>query len=187
MLSFDENSDKLITYGMKKWKNRHNRYVKISRLIPNYTPKQIATHWKNNLDPRLCLDSLENEEKKFIVEWIRGHRTSDGVIHWKYVINDLKIQFGKLHSENKIKNYWNRRKKSYLRKINGLKMRRFKTKEREEARTEKHEREQRKDMDTEENERKFIFHHVSSDDLFLQTNQIGYSRITISSLLNSDN
>lgn len=36
-------SNKLITYGMKRWKNRHNRFVKISKLVPKYTPKQIAS------------------------------------------------------------------------------------------------------------------------------------------------
>ncbi|CAG8636371.1 363_t:CDS:2 [Rhizophagus irregularis] len=161
MLLFDETSNKLITYGMKRWKNRHNRFVKISKLVPKYTPKQIASHWKNYLDPSLCLDTLEFEEKKFIIKWIREHRTVTGVIHWKYVIKDLKIQFGKQHSENKIKNYWNSRKKSYLRKLKGLKVRK--------------------------DERKFIFHHVNSDELLIPKNQNGYSKISISFLLNYDN
>uniref|UniRef100_U9UW60 Uncharacterized protein n=1 Tax=Rhizophagus irregularis (strain DAOM 181602 / DAOM 197198 / MUCL 43194) TaxID=747089 RepID=U9UW60_RHIID len=149
---FDENSNKLIIHGMKKWKGRHNRFVKISKLVPNYTPKQIASHWKNYLDPNLCLDTLEYEEKKFIAEWIRKYRTSSGVIHWKYVVNDLKIRFGKRHSENKIKD-------------------------------ENNEQEQGKEMYTEGNERKFIFHFVSSED-FLPRRP---SKITIASLLNFDN
>ncbi|CAB4493674.1 hypothetical protein RhiirA1_450597 [Rhizophagus irregularis] len=191
MLLFDETSNKLITYGMKRWKNRHNRFVKISKLVPKYTPKQIASHWKNYLDPSLCLDTLEFEEKKFIIKWIREHRTVTGVIHWKYVIKDLKIQFGKQHSENKIKNYWNSRKKSYLRKLKGLKVRSIKTKEqvKEQEMTgpEKQEQEQVKILDSEEDERKFIFHHVNSDELLIPKNQNGYSKISISFLLNYDN
>ncbi|CAB4485766.1 hypothetical protein RhiirA5_366724 [Rhizophagus irregularis] len=171
---FDENSNKLIIHGMKKWKGRHNRFVKISKLVPNYTPKQIASHWKNYLDPNLCLDTLEYEEKKFIAEWIRKYRTSSGVIHWKYVVNDLKIRFGKRHSENKVKNYWNARIK---------REKKFKNKGQKEIKDENNEQEQGKEMYTEGNERKFIFHFVSSED-FLPRRP---SKITIASLLNFDN
>jgi len=130
---------------------------------------------------------LENYEKNFIAEWIQKHRTSSGVIHWKYIVNDLKLQFGKRHSENKIKNFWNARKKSYLRKSrNELKQQRLGVKESEERVQEQGKA--MNNMKVEENERKFIFHFVTSDDFFLPTkDQDGCSKITISSLLNFDN
>jgi hypothetical protein len=42
-------------------------------------------------------------------------------------------------------------------------------------------------MNTEENERKFIFHFVTSKDFFLPKDPKGHSKITIASLLNFDN
>jgi hypothetical protein len=44
-------------------------------------------------------------EKNYIIELTQKHRTSK-VINWKYVICGLERQFGKLYSENSIKNYW---------------------------------------------------------------------------------
>ncbi|GBB99975.1 hypothetical protein RclHR1_00370016 [Rhizophagus clarus] len=122
----------------------------------------------------VCLDALENEEKNFIVEWIQKHRTSSGVIHWKYVVNDLKLRFGKRHSENKVKNYWNSRRKTYLRKSKNekQKQRKFKSQEQEEFSSEKHE---------------FIFHFVTSEDFFLPKSPKAHSKISIASLLNYNN
>ncbi|RIA82347.1 hypothetical protein C1645_743846 [Glomus cerebriforme] len=208
---FDENSNKVIMRSMKKWKNRYNRFVKISKLIPNYTPKQIASHWKNHLDPNLCRDSLNEDEKKFVAEWLQKNQTSNGLIPWKKVANDLNNRFGKKHAGNKIKNYWNARKKSHLRKAKTeeLKQRcriveqqyrniRFKEQDKgkgkirseEEQGQEKGksipEKQQGKSM-TEGQERKFFFKFVSSDPFILPKNQNEYSKITISSLLNFDN
>jgi hypothetical protein len=53
----------------------------------------------------VCHDPLSVEEKKFIAERAQKYQT---VVHWKHLIQDLKKRFGKLHSENKIKNHWSR-------------------------------------------------------------------------------
>lgn len=94
------------------------------------------------------------------------------------MVNDLKIRFGKRHSENKVKNYWNSKIK---------RRKRFRPKQQEETKYESHGQEQGKEMYTEGNERKFIFHFVKSEDFFLPKKPKGPSKITIASLLNFDN
>ena len=42
----------------------------------------------------------------FIIRWVEKHKNSNNKIHWKDLIFEMKKRFGKLRSENKIKNFW---------------------------------------------------------------------------------
>lgn len=55
---------------------------------------------------------LEDNEKLFIVQWVENNRTSDGIIHWKDLIKEVESKFGKLRSENTLKNFWHLRRRS---------------------------------------------------------------------------
>ena len=60
----------------------------------------------------VCHDPFEEEEIKFILKWIETRQiTRNGTISWKDLIHEVEIRFGKLHSENKFKNYWYSRKR----------------------------------------------------------------------------
>jgi hypothetical protein len=62
----------------------------------------------------VCTLPLEENEKLFIVQWVENNRTSDGIIHWKDLINEVNSRFGKLRSENTLKNFWHLRRRSLL-------------------------------------------------------------------------
>ncbi|CAB5353506.1 unnamed protein product [Rhizophagus irregularis] len=96
---------------MEEWGSYHNRFVRISREMPNHTARQISEHWRNSLNPDLCHDPLSINEKIFITERVRKCQMRSTTIHWKYIINGLVIRFGKLRSENKIKNFFNSRQR----------------------------------------------------------------------------
>ncbi|GBB95859.1 hypothetical protein RclHR1_02630004 [Rhizophagus clarus] len=115
-LLFDEESNKLIRKYMKEYEHIHNRFVLISKLIPKYKPNQLSNYWNNYLDPRLCLDPLTEDEKIYIIEHVQSNRRINGLINWKLVVNGLKVKFGKLRSENRVRNFWNSKLKSDLRK-----------------------------------------------------------------------
>ncbi|RGB41459.1 hypothetical protein C1646_663057 [Rhizophagus diaphanus] len=115
-LLFDEESNKLIRKYMKEYEHIHNRFVLISKLVPKYKPNQLSNYWNNYLDPRLCLEPLTDDEKKYIIEHVQSNRRINGLINWKLVVNGLKNKFGKLRSENRVRNFWNSKQKSDLRK-----------------------------------------------------------------------
>ncbi|RGB26497.1 hypothetical protein C1646_674731 [Rhizophagus diaphanus] len=90
--------------------NVRNKYERISKVLPQYNSRQIRHHYKNVLNVRLNKDGLSNDEKDFIVQWIEQHQGPNGTIHWKVLILVMELRFDKLHSENKLKNFWYRRK-----------------------------------------------------------------------------
>ncbi|RIA82611.1 hypothetical protein C1645_835083 [Glomus cerebriforme] len=109
MALFSEKDERLIISHMKSLGHYHDRFVRISRLMPKYTPKQISNHWRNYLNPKLCKKPLGNYEKKYIIELAQKYKKSRNQksnINWKNVIQDLEKQFGKLYSENQVKNFW---------------------------------------------------------------------------------
>ncbi|GET03574.1 kinase-like domain-containing protein [Rhizophagus clarus] len=151
---FNEEDNERIRNYMKEFGHYHNRFVRVSKLIPKYTPKQISNHWRNYLNPDLCHEPLGSYEKNFIIDWIhkrqksrvnvfkknfenfyhyeniinrnngknnilkqpRKYQQSNDIIPWKNVVRDLENQFNKRYSENKVRNFWNSRQKSILKK-----------------------------------------------------------------------
>ncbi|GBB98181.1 hypothetical protein RclHR1_03160001 [Rhizophagus clarus] len=111
---FTEEVDKIISEHMKRWGHLQNPYMKIREKIPKYSSKQIRYRWISKLNPSLCTAPLEENEKSFIVQWVENNRTSDGIIHWKDLITEVKKNFGKLRSENTLKNFWHLRNRSIL-------------------------------------------------------------------------
>ncbi|PKC04793.1 hypothetical protein RhiirA5_401268 [Rhizophagus irregularis] len=108
-------SDMLITYYMEQFKSYRDRYSRVSRFVPNYTGSQICCRWKNYLDPRLCKSPLTDEEKDFIVSRAHVYKASDTIL-WKCIIHDLEKEFGRTHSENKVRNFWHPNKRYYINK-----------------------------------------------------------------------
>ncbi|RIA79690.1 hypothetical protein C1645_840130 [Glomus cerebriforme] len=109
MALFSVVDNELIINYMEILGHYHDRFVRISRLIPKYTPKQISNHWRNYLNPKLCKKPLGYYEKKYIIELAQKYKTSKNQkpnINWKYIIQDLEKQFGNLYSENQVKNFW---------------------------------------------------------------------------------
>ncbi|RGB36584.1 hypothetical protein C1646_741675 [Rhizophagus diaphanus] len=73
------------------------------------SPKRIRQRWTNNLDPRLCHDSFDEIEKLYMIEWVKKYKIqnpSADKIPWKKLILEMKDKFGKLRTENKVKNFW---------------------------------------------------------------------------------
>ncbi|CAB4485643.1 hypothetical protein RhiirA1_444138 [Rhizophagus irregularis] len=104
---FNKNVDNKIMMLKKEWENHPNNFKMISKQIPQYNAKQIRQRWKNHLDPNLCHEPLDEAEKSFIVQWVKVNQTTPtATIHWKDLISAMKDRFGKLRSENKIKNFW---------------------------------------------------------------------------------
>ncbi|GBB90992.1 hypothetical protein RclHR1_18080002 [Rhizophagus clarus] len=112
MSIYDEESNVLIREYMEKYKDKHNKFVLISKSIPKYKPNQLSNCWHNYLNPLLCLDPLTDEEKNFIIKEANNNRMKDGKISWKKVVSLLKDKYGLLRSENKVRNFWNSKKKS---------------------------------------------------------------------------
>ncbi|RGB41432.1 hypothetical protein C1646_752106 [Rhizophagus diaphanus] len=52
MPRFNDEDNKRIRHHMKMWGHLDDRFVRISELMPQFTPKQISHHWKNHLDPQ---------------------------------------------------------------------------------------------------------------------------------------
>ncbi|RIA88332.1 hypothetical protein C1645_775173 [Glomus cerebriforme] len=114
---FSEEIDDKIIELMKEWGHLSSPYAKINEIIPEYTSKQIRRRWINKLNPELCPDPLNEEEKEFIIQGINNQlklNPEDDKISWKDMISEMKIKFDKLHSENKVKNFWyaNKKKRS---------------------------------------------------------------------------
>jgi hypothetical protein len=53
----------------------------------------------------VCHEDLNRDEKDFIREQVKKY-PSPSIINWKYIIRNLKKEFGTLRSENKVKNFW---------------------------------------------------------------------------------
>ncbi|EXX60934.1 uncharacterized protein OCT59_003510 [Rhizophagus irregularis] len=113
---FSDYIDKNITVFMNKWGHLSNCYMKIHKKFPEYTSKQIRQRWVSKLDQSLCHEPLDKAEEIFVVQWIKDNQTAYDKIYWKKLIAALKEQFGKLRSENKLKNYWYSRKGQVLSK-----------------------------------------------------------------------
>src|SRR2546430_822023 len=67
----------------------------------------------------VCNEPMGYHEKKYVIELTQKYRTPKN-INWKYVIRDLEKRFGKLHSENKVKNYWYSTARTSLRRLSEL-------------------------------------------------------------------
>uniref|UniRef100_U9SRD5 HTH myb-type domain-containing protein n=1 Tax=Rhizophagus irregularis (strain DAOM 181602 / DAOM 197198 / MUCL 43194) TaxID=747089 RepID=U9SRD5_RHIID len=107
---FTEEDDNMIIKHMKTYGKFTNRFVIISGLLnEKFTCSQISERWRNYLNPELCKDDLgyyekviiDHEVQKFLM---KGDKIK---IRWRKVIRELFRLFGKLYSENKVKNYWN--------------------------------------------------------------------------------
>jgi hypothetical protein len=53
----------------------------------------------------VCHEDLGRDEKDFIEEQVKNYPLPSN-IYWKDIIRDLKKKFGKLRSENKVKNFY---------------------------------------------------------------------------------
>ncbi|RIA81947.1 hypothetical protein C1645_836146 [Glomus cerebriforme] len=102
--NFNKETDNLIIKLVKKWEHHPKHYAKIHEVIPEYTSKQIRQRWKDKLNPKLCHDCLNEAEKKFVIRWVNNRKTPE--IRWSELVSALQNKFGRLHSENKPKNFW---------------------------------------------------------------------------------
>ncbi|CAI2167738.1 4408_t:CDS:2 [Funneliformis geosporum] len=73
--------------------------------------KQIRQRYKNNLDKKLWKEPLKVYEQDFVIQWIENNQPN-GKISYANLSNVMKNSFGKLFSENKLKNFWNSRKRT---------------------------------------------------------------------------
>ncbi|GBC03192.1 hypothetical protein RclHR1_05000005 [Rhizophagus clarus] len=96
-----------------------NPFVKMTEILNSirekgdpYNARQLCHYWRNYLDPDVYQLNLNDEEKKFIDEWILYNKSENGGIVWKKLRHDLKIQSGLFRSENKLKNYWYSKQRS---------------------------------------------------------------------------
>ncbi|CAG8734560.1 uncharacterized protein OCT59_018891 [Rhizophagus irregularis] len=95
---------------MKEVKDHPKRFTLVSKQMGNrISSKKIRQRWINKLNPSLCHDPLDEEEKSFINKWVENYKSqnpSADKIPWSKLILVMKEEFGKLRSENKVKNYW---------------------------------------------------------------------------------
>ncbi|CAG8549001.1 5243_t:CDS:1 [Funneliformis caledonium] len=128
---FDKESEKFILSRMEGLKHPNKRRYatianELSKEIPKekpYTSKQIQHHWENSLKPNLCKIPLSDDEKEFIINWAEENQRQNGVIPLTKLIPIMKEQFGKLRSENQIKNFWYPTRKRQLNEIIRIKER----------------------------------------------------------------
>lgn len=58
----------------------------------------------------VCHEPFEEEEIIFIIQWIETNQiTQNDTTSWKDLIHVFECRFGKLRSDNKLKNFWNSR------------------------------------------------------------------------------
>ncbi|PKC60505.1 hypothetical protein RhiirA1_467926 [Rhizophagus irregularis] len=101
--------DNEIIKFMNENKNERNPYIKASKKInKGFTPKQIRQRWISKLKPDLCLEDLCEDEKLYIIEWVEEYKNKHpfNKINWKQLIEDLNNKFGKMRSENMVKNHY---------------------------------------------------------------------------------
>jgi hypothetical protein len=66
----------------------------------------------------VCHEPLDEAEKSFIIQWVEANQIAPtATIHWKDLISAMKDRFGKLRSENKIKNFWYPKQRSLKQEI----------------------------------------------------------------------
>jgi len=53
------------------------------------------------------LRPLDDNEKSFIIQWVERNPPREHKINWKSLIPVMNKEFGKLRSEDAVKNYWN--------------------------------------------------------------------------------
>ncbi|RGB41707.1 hypothetical protein C1646_662815 [Rhizophagus diaphanus] len=98
---FNEEDDKKIKKYMKKLKNFP---IATFELVKKWVTELIQDKFVN-----VCHDSFNDGEKSYIDEWVEKYKIrnpSAEKISWSELIPDMKKKFGKLRSENKLKNYW---------------------------------------------------------------------------------
>ncbi|RGB36590.1 guanylate-binding protein, partial [Rhizophagus diaphanus] len=95
----------------------------IEKMNKRFSPKMIRERWTNNFDPRLCHDSFDEVEKLYIIKWVKKYKNqypSTDKIKWKILILEMKDKFGKLRSENKVKNFWHSKQRQKGRNPSGV-------------------------------------------------------------------
>ncbi|RGB41446.1 hypothetical protein C1646_739095 [Rhizophagus diaphanus] len=96
-------------YNSNRPYNKVNCFKKISKFMPEYTPKQISNHWKNHLYPNLCHDPLWKSKKDSIIKYIEWiHKRSKSKMDGYDVLHMLKIWIEK--------NYYNYENNVYCEK-----------------------------------------------------------------------
>ncbi|RIA92647.1 hypothetical protein C1645_736218 [Glomus cerebriforme] len=100
-------------------------FVRIAQIIPLYRPRQIASRWRNKLDPQLSPEPLTTREKIFINNKIRNCEMDDEHICWREIVRDLEIAFGRRHTDNKLRNYRNSILRIWKRNRENLAMNQF--------------------------------------------------------------
>ncbi|CAB4392702.1 unnamed protein product [Rhizophagus irregularis] len=117
---FTEEDDNMIIKHMKTYGKFTNRFVIINGLMnKKFTNSQISERWRNYLNPELCKDDLGYYEKVIIDDEVQENlmtRDTIGSRVWREVVRELFRLFGKLYSENKVKNYWNLKYRSKMKK-----------------------------------------------------------------------
>ncbi|CAG8654094.1 uncharacterized protein OCT59_003458 [Rhizophagus irregularis] len=114
---FTEEDDNMIIKLMKTYGKFTNRFVIINGLMnEKFTNSQISERWRNYLNPELCKEDLGYYEKVIIDDKVQKILVTSVKIRWREVIRELLRLFGKLYSENKIKNYWNLKYRNKMKK-----------------------------------------------------------------------
>ncbi|CAI2172260.1 14956_t:CDS:2 [Funneliformis geosporum] len=100
---------------MKTNPNEKIPFVQLSKIISNelvdLNPKQIAHHWRNNLDPRLSKEQISDKEKSYIYSWVITNQKTRSIIQWNELQTEMVTKFGKFRSRNDLKNIWYSRKR----------------------------------------------------------------------------
>ncbi|CAB4422129.1 unnamed protein product [Rhizophagus irregularis] len=95
---------------MEEFGHLPNRYALISeKMGDRFTAKKINQRYKNKVNPLLRDDPFNDNEKSFINKWVKDYKIlnpSSKSISWKEFIPVMEEKFGKLRSENQIKNFW---------------------------------------------------------------------------------
>ncbi|PKC02418.1 hypothetical protein RhiirA5_453918 [Rhizophagus irregularis] len=125
-----EEIDNEIKNAVNEYKNEPNRYVMISKKIgKGFTSKQIRQRWLSHLDPSICHEEFNEDEKNYIIEWVKDYKNnnSSDKICWTKLISEMNSKFGKLRSENKppsasglftcgqLEKYWSKRLRNVTR------------------------------------------------------------------------
>ncbi|CAG8526826.1 8111_t:CDS:2 [Funneliformis caledonium] len=113
---FNQAENELILEWMQRNPNHtKNSYKKLSKELAKIsstekTSKQIRQHWSNNLNPDLCKDPLNEDEKNFIVQCADQSNQMKNFPITK-IVGLIQQKFNKLYSENTIKNFLHTRKR----------------------------------------------------------------------------
>ncbi|CAG8568312.1 12294_t:CDS:2 [Rhizophagus irregularis] len=87
------------------------KYMKVFGHLPNCNTLVI------------CHDPFDEIEKLYMIEWVKKYKIqnpSADKIPWKKLIQEMKDKFGKLRSENKVKNFWHSKKRQKGRNPSGI-------------------------------------------------------------------